>query len=160
MDAIVDIMDSYGWGPNLKWVDDLNNFRMPTGRDPSGDWIYGHGLADIFRLAARLGIPWHATKTTDWMTFHKNLRRFCSKSSLAEFDLTRVSWALVHQTLAGSSSSVFLCQPLSAPNLVRPDGNRICNGCDCLSRLAESVSEVKRGLQLLLQSTEGGTPPP
>ena len=95
-----------------------------------------------------------------WMTSHKNLRRFCSKSSLADFDLVRVSWVLGEQTLAGSSSAVFLCQPLSAPNPVHHDGNRICNRGDCLSGLGEPVSEVKRGLQLLLQSTEGGTPPP
>ena len=44
-----------------------------------------------------------------WMTSHKNLRRFCSKSSLADFDLVRVSWALGEQALAGSSSAVFLC---------------------------------------------------
>ena len=56
MDAIVDILDRYGWGPNLKWVDDLNNFRLPTGCSPLGDWNYGHDLACIFWLAERLGI--------------------------------------------------------------------------------------------------------
>lgn len=66
MDAVVDIMDGYGWGPNLKWVDDLCNFRLPTGRSASGEWCYGHDLVCIFQLAGRLGIPWHSTKTTDY----------------------------------------------------------------------------------------------
>lgn len=67
MDAIISIMDTLGWGPNTKWVDDLFNFQIPIAEGPKpGTWVYGHGLVDIFRLAKRLGIPWHMVKTTDY----------------------------------------------------------------------------------------------
>ncbi len=67
MDAIVDILDARGWGPNKKWVDDLNNFRFPKGAGVKpGTWVYAHTLEDIFRLAAELGIQWHLIKCTDY----------------------------------------------------------------------------------------------
>ncbi|CDO77643.1 hypothetical protein BN946_scf184946.g37 [Trametes cinnabarina] len=65
MDAVVDILDARGWGPNKKWVDDLNNFRFPTGRNTSDDgWEYAHSVDDIFDLGERLGLPWHKDKWT------------------------------------------------------------------------------------------------
>ncbi len=67
MDTIISIMDTLGWGLNIKWVDDLFNFQIPIAKGPNlGTWVYGHGLADIFRLAKRLGIQWHMVKTTDY----------------------------------------------------------------------------------------------
>ncbi|KAL1942665.1 hypothetical protein VTO73DRAFT_4905 [Trametes versicolor] len=63
MDPIVDILDVRGWGPNKKWVDDLDNMRFPIGiGDEPGTWIYAHSIQDIFDLGERLGIPWHKTK--------------------------------------------------------------------------------------------------
>ncbi len=67
MDAIVDILDARGWGPNKKWVDDLNSFRFPKGVGAErGTWVYAHTLEDIFRLAEELGIQWHLIKCTDY----------------------------------------------------------------------------------------------
>ncbi|CDO71596.1 hypothetical protein BN946_scf184911.g66 [Trametes cinnabarina] len=63
MDAIVDILDARGWGPNKKWVDDLNNFRYPLKWDAAtGVGKYAHSIDDIFDLGERLGLPWHKDK--------------------------------------------------------------------------------------------------
>ncbi|CDO76109.1 hypothetical protein BN946_scf184876.g2 [Trametes cinnabarina] len=66
MDAVVDLLDTRGWGPNKKWVDDLTNFRVPTSALEDGTgWRYDHLIEDIFALGERIGLPWHKTKWRD-----------------------------------------------------------------------------------------------
>ncbi|OBZ72642.1 hypothetical protein A0H81_07918 [Grifola frondosa] len=66
MDATVDILDANEMGPNLKWVDDLFNFRFPKtiGNSPNS-FTYSHTIQDIFRITKPLGVPWHQTKCTE-----------------------------------------------------------------------------------------------
>ncbi|OJT04921.1 hypothetical protein TRAPUB_4263 [Trametes pubescens] len=65
MDPFVALLDVRLWGPNKKWVDDLNNMRFPIAAGPNpGEWVYGHSVEDIFELAGRLGVPLHQEKWT------------------------------------------------------------------------------------------------
>ncbi|OJT03434.1 hypothetical protein TRAPUB_5853 [Trametes pubescens] len=65
MDPFVALLDVRLWGPNKKWVNDLNNMHFPIAAGPNpGEWIYGHSVEDIFELAGRLGVPLHQEKWT------------------------------------------------------------------------------------------------
>jgi len=60
--------EALGVGPIVKWADDLVPFRFPDGSiDPDGHpYHYAYNLDDIWSLSGPLGIPWHATKWSDF----------------------------------------------------------------------------------------------
>ena len=63
MDALVDVLEALGIGPNEKWVDDLINFRYPISEVAPGVYVYGHDIDDIFDLSHQLRVPWSAKKS-------------------------------------------------------------------------------------------------
>ena len=63
MDALVDVLEALGIGPNEKWVDDLINFRYPISELSPGVYVYGHDIDDIFDLSCQLRVPWSAKKS-------------------------------------------------------------------------------------------------
>lgn len=65
MDAIVDILTAHGFGPSPKWVDDLAQFRYPTGTW-LGQYTYAHDIDALFRITTPLGVPWKPGKCSDY----------------------------------------------------------------------------------------------
>lgn len=66
MDAVVDIMRAYGIAPSEKWVDDLAQFRFPTGEPRPGVFEYAYDLSFVFDVTARLGVPWKLGKCSPY----------------------------------------------------------------------------------------------
>ena len=62
MDALVDVLDRLGMGPNRKWVDDLWNMRYPVVESEPGTYVYGHDVADIYEISRIIRVPWSASK--------------------------------------------------------------------------------------------------
>jgi hypothetical protein len=62
-DAIADILETHGVHWLIKWVDDYNFLREPSGQRP-GDknvtvYIHSFDLDTILVITVPLGVPWH-----------------------------------------------------------------------------------------------------
>ncbi|SJL14075.1 uncharacterized protein ARMOST_17530 [Armillaria ostoyae] len=63
--AIMDIWTAMGVSPSVKWVDDLNIFRLPASRI-NGSFSYHYDMQSAKALIDPIRVPWHKEKWSDF----------------------------------------------------------------------------------------------
>ncbi len=62
----MDIWSMLEVSPSVKWVDDLDIFRIPSAVDPHGSFLYKYNMQSTKDLMARINVPWHKEKWSDF----------------------------------------------------------------------------------------------
>ncbi len=64
--AVMDIWTAKGVSPSVKWVDDLNIFRIPIATKEDGTFSYRYDMQSAKALIASVNVPWHKDKWADF----------------------------------------------------------------------------------------------